>query len=731
MKWITFLSLLYVYADGQSAGDYVDLIPEGTSNGAKANQKVDDDKKTLSQQVAEGRYGLIPNEIFKTPIARPGIVSYESNSEVPSDNIDNLGGLNESDIWLAENHLLVLRGGVLSVLDNAPDYAASPVWPPIDDYKAPKRPVKIPNNPKVPPPFPVQLREGGPIQILGTNFTRTLNESSYPYQYPIPPLDGYDPGNAPFFPPPYQNSPNFIPGKAPFPDTPFITPIQGGNQSGYGPSLKFPIGNKIPPIFDSLPPGTSVVSPNITEDYDEDDLSIYYPPPYSFYYEKENVSAVPPGPLVPGIVLPPPPNFFSPLQKPTGAPSVTTLGNQMRNTTTIIPTPVYIKPTLPTHFSMRIPQVRNKTVSVTILRPIKTTKKPTPQYVPKPFEVYGPPPIPKVTVQTTKVPLKSYFTETDANLVSLLEKDHRTTKSSLRKTPPPPQIYYYDDTPATNLVTPFPSNHQILLRNLSDFYVEPPKVSRVRSHNRYYLPAQEPLQVRTNSFNTHIAQLQDEIEKTRPRIRPQTPKPVYQYSFEVSNYKEQHEKLHPAYHPQVEIQPAIEVSTPPPVYQNRPLPIYVRPHFDYSPPVTPNPVYDQYYTKQDERGLDDITKTYFTTFGKKLPASTTPLPPPRRLPPKRPSADAIVNYLKRPLQVDYIGAYHQEQDYRRKIPPNVQTIQAIQVPLRTTLRETQAGSFISYELPGDDGAHFYFLTPQLTNYYQQTADSRIRQQREA
>lgn len=194
-----------------------------------------DDEKTLAEQIFEGKYGLIHKELFNDIPSRPGILSYNINPEVPKDNINNLGGLNSDDIWLAENHLLVLRGG------NFSDKKVK--WSYIDDYIAPTRQVKIPENPKIPPPFPIQLEDNGPIDFI------TVNGSTW----------------NPIFPPLF------------------------------------------PPIQDQSSLNTT---------FDEDDQSLYYPPKYDFVYAQENSTRVPPGPLVPGIVLPPPPNFFGPIEKP-------------------------------------------------------------------------------------------------------------------------------------------------------------------------------------------------------------------------------------------------------------------------------------------------------------------------------------------------------------------------------------------------------------------------------
>lgn len=268
---------------------------EGTGDvkaSKSSTEEDDDDKKTLAQQVAEGKYGLIHTELFQTPPQRPGILTYKINPEVPKDNVNNLGGLEAEEIWLAENHLLVLAGGGYSK-------QRGQNWPPIDDYSAPRRQVKIPPNPKVPPPFPIQLTENGPIEII-----RGVN-GSYPRPLPFfPPSAGDINGTGvfPFFPPP---PPGFSPGNfTPPPGFPFPFPPLLPN--GSIPELPPP-----PPGLPPFPPA------NWTDLIDEDDPSIYYPPPYDFYFPKDNSSYVPAGPLVPGIVLPPPPDFFSPYDNGT------------------------------------------------------------------------------------------------------------------------------------------------------------------------------------------------------------------------------------------------------------------------------------------------------------------------------------------------------------------------------------------------------------------------------
>lgn len=271
-----------------NSGGENDIKDKG-GGGAVGGNADDDDQKTLSQQVADGKYGLIQHEIFTSKPSRPGVLSYDVNPEVPKDNINNLGGLEPDDIWLAENHLLVLAGSGLSSMQNQ--------WRPIDNYEAPKRQVHIPPNPKVPPPFPVQLSENGPIEYIKSDYRPSLP----PVSFFNPLLAQY---NASQGQPAYGRLPYApLSGLQPYPQLKPSLPI---NPNRPPPS---PIYVKAPPGADFIPPYLANV--NMSEAIDEEDPSLYYPPPYDFYYAKDNTTKVPPGPLVPGIVLPPPPDFFT------------------------------------------------------------------------------------------------------------------------------------------------------------------------------------------------------------------------------------------------------------------------------------------------------------------------------------------------------------------------------------------------------------------------------------
>lgn len=280
-------------------------------DGASGAKKQDDSKKTLADQVADGKYALIQDELFSKKPKRPGIISYLPNPEVPNDTADNLGGLSSDDIWLAEDHLLVLKGGSLnSGNDKEP-------WKPIDDYVAPLRQVKIPDNPKVPPPFLVQLEENGPLQFIGDNQLPLINPFTNEslllfHENGFPKTETYSFDKANLYARP--GAPNVASFNS--------TAIYGGGVNNNNFTFSNPflsarpehIPNFVgpPPPFGPFPfmPNGSLENSNFTEFIDEEDPSFYYPPPYSFVYKPNYTSSVEPGPLVPGIILPPPPNFF-------------------------------------------------------------------------------------------------------------------------------------------------------------------------------------------------------------------------------------------------------------------------------------------------------------------------------------------------------------------------------------------------------------------------------------
>ncbi|XP_039448102.2 uncharacterized protein LOC120427314, partial [Culex pipiens pallens] len=287
----------------------ISLETASTGNGKidqknNSNTNKEESKKTLSDQVNEGKYGLIHTELFKTPIIRPGVLSYKTNYEVPKDDANNYGGLKDDEIWLSEDHLLVLNGGSVNKINEKEK------WQPIDDYVAPQRQVKLPENPKIPPPFPVQLADDAPIQFIGNNklpiYNPFTNQTVFLFSNErVPDIQTGDfvkknttAWNGEKNPPSKFNGYQYPP--------PAPLPIGEPNKTFSNPFLNLPA---LPPL-----PTGSIDEKNST-DIDEEDNSLYYPPPYSFEYESNYTNPVSPGPLVPGIILPPPPNFFAPLME--------------------------------------------------------------------------------------------------------------------------------------------------------------------------------------------------------------------------------------------------------------------------------------------------------------------------------------------------------------------------------------------------------------------------------
>ncbi|KAK9891656.1 hypothetical protein WA026_015624 [Henosepilachna vigintioctopunctata] len=879
-----------------SGADDAELL-EADSSGSKEKSKKsnssnggDEEKKTLAQQVVEGKYGLIQQELFKKPLKQPGIISYDANPEIPKDNINNLGGLSKEDIWLAENHLLVINGGTYPKYDNTHDNNDA-IWPAIDNYTAPKRPVKIPSHPKVPPPFPVQLTEDGPLQILGTNSSTTLEGPPSIYALPLP-EGGYVPGTGPFFPQ-YPDQTNPTSGGASNKN-----PSKTSGEGERGPPFPPYLNGSLPPSFAHLPPGAvAVLPPPSINEVDEDDPSIYYPPPYSFLYpSKENSSLVPAGPLVPGIILPPPPDFFAPLDLPTTKktkkrptaiskrpkiPKTTEQSPQIHPTTTpISPTsvinitlrkPIKVIPNNPTDINnelkpfietttakknryesttrsysskTRIPsRPQTKRPAVTKLKPVKSFAPHRTYYSDnsangKPFAVYGPPEsttTPKTMISSTQVPLTHYYSTSDdinLNVVTIIPE---------KNTAKPAQYYYYEEEPQTKSITTTNRPNKIVQNffNLPDHYYETPRqLSPYRNPYVYVTPkplisvkpTYNSVQKSRNpdSFRQHLSQLKKQIQyytSPRPSFREiQSPRPVYQYSFQAANYKAQNqfrpsqpetqsdeEGFRPMPKYSVQIQPAIEIPSSQPIARN---PIYFKQTFratteppyqsqSYYSTTKPNHNYQEnvhkkgrtinrpqsvaqytfqaapvnqdyrgYYTSPGNNYYNDENNK-FSTFGQRIPSRTTPTPSVRystRAPnvvyvtanansarqqnPISLEHDTLVNYLNpRPNinpDAEYISVKNTpRENYPQVVKFNQRPIQQYNInqqqgnfnsrpqivnALPINVPNEEKGSFISYSLPGDNGAHFYFLTPQLAQsrdqgagfYYSQNDKDRIR-----
>lgn len=487
----------------------------GEGKEATKTKEVDEDKKTLSDQVAEGKYGLIQNEIFSTAPKRPGIVSYEPNTETETkDNSQSLGGLKKDEIWLAEDHLLVLKGG--SFPERTKESDRRP-WPPIDDYVAPNRQVKLPQKPKVPPPFPVRLTDNGPLIFLTPNgsvpasvfpsfFTGesegVLPSPAYPYPSGTPYAPGDHSGNTtaggapqagPAFP--------FLPGNASEGAFPFIPNMNGSFPEGFPPGAVF------------LPPPS-----NQTDLYDEDDPSIYYPPPYNFSYRADYNNKVPAGPLVPGIVLPPPPDFFAPLEETTTTtpevvrPARPTLHTRTKTTTR--PTSTYTvhrnkyktRPT--TTESIKTTEVPTTITTPSLIDIITTHKQRKPQRIPSrnPVRVHNLPeevttrtktekPVQKTRTKLTSKPLavsvfydypeivyntKPPQTSDKPFIVYVPQKTSNIVSNDITSTPVPLRAFYsntQNNIPTTKLQPVY--NRKPNENSLASFYFydEKPKTS--------------------------------------------------------------------------------------------------------------------------------------------------------------------------------------------------------------------------------------------------------------
>lgn len=726
--------------------DGILLSSAGNGRESKPNRKdEDDEKKTLSQQVKEGKYGLIQNEIYRNRPKRPGIISYTSNPEVPKDTAENLGGLDEDEIWLAENHVLVLRGGKF------PSHEATQTngdtettWTPIDDYKAPRRQVKIPSRPKVPPPFPIQLTEGGPIQIIGPNGTKEIGNGT---------ID-------------YRKDPLFTKGLL-SEDGPLFAIVSNGTimmsdeesrnvTNDEKTKTTDPLTGNLPPFYHAIPPGAVFLPPPGNQsDYDEEDQSIYYPPPYSFQYQQDNTTAVPPGPLVPGIILPPPPDFFSPLEdkKTTTAPTKkytkrpgTTpiprsrptylpprkLTTKRYKSTTIVPlaktrtpsnapsnTKMYRRTTFKNANVTSTPSVKTVPYTqVTTPMPDRSTTLDNPEfYSLRPFvenRVSNQDNVPEknqawsglVTGKT--IPVLSYY---GTSTQSTLEKPIEVTPASIKsivttgnpeRTPSQASYYFYEESNGESTVTtPDPS---IYYKTTTDFYEtvtqphpldkkkeyysvetvpsqetskdysikyidtvvknsEPVRYSDssvTRSSSRYengsnrpqgqrMLPDRAPLYYQTVS-SPHARPVQSYYTTPRPQTyyRQDRPKPIYQYSFEAADYSKRGSQRQ-QFEQQQQALPFDDYKIPnfdghrydydqtePIQKQPRPenlpyksqQPLYPSTTANSVINTTPNP-HLTYYTHQEEKLLDDVTKEYFTIFGKKLPhkgiPNTTPI----------------------------------------------------------------------------------------------------------
>lgn len=475
-----------------------------TLTNAEQSNSANDDEKTLAQQIFEGKYGLIHKELFNDVPSRPGIVSYNINPEVPKDNINNLGGLDPDEIWLAENHLLILRGG------NFSDKKVK--WSYIDNYIAPLRQVKIPENPKIPPPFPVQLEDNGPIDFV------TVNGSTW----------------NPMFPPPFP----------------------------------------------------SILGPPLNTTFDEDDQSLFYPPKYDFVYAQENSTRVPPGPLVPGIVLPPPPNFFGPLERPEKARKINL------NTNKTIPR-FNQKP------YFKIPK-GNYNINENEWVPIPSVK---PNYI-EGLKIKN-----NVLITTTE---NNYYSNNKQinfpNHQFFIENQNPIGHTTNQ----PNSYYYYEESNKYDVENPAQHTKHVdsnVKKQQFSFQDDYEKTTTVKPYYEYSYIAPE--------YDTR-SQIQNPIHKHKPVAEYQKERPVYQEWSEKPK--------HNRHNNQVEKQQKHQSW---PEQNNQYLDVDYGYQTEKPNVVTDNP-YHAFFTQDDASLVDENTKKYFALFGQKVrtekPAQIIPQP---------------------------------------------------------------------------------------------------------
>ncbi|XP_011187655.2 uncharacterized protein LOC105215436 isoform X1 [Zeugodacus cucurbitae] len=538
----------------------------GKENTVNSKKSKDEAKKTLSDQVRDGKYGLIEKELFRRPPKRPGVISYLPNKETPLDNERTFGGLNEEDIWLAEDHLLVIKGGNLN--EGEPDEP----WPPIDDYDAPGRQIKIPPNPKVPPPFPVQLEENGPLQFIGNNkFTVVYpiaNESIPVYpagaeaNYPSSESDSDNEKNLLTRPGTAQDVAQGEPGyNYPEPSPPWLY----HNQTFVNPFLN----NARPITFPNLGPfplahNGSLDNSNGTDYFDEDDPSLYYPPAYTFVYKSNYSNPVPPGPLVPGIVLPPPANQFSRLEKPEkvhtpsrqrgyGTPSTSTSTSTTTTSTSTTSTTTTSTTTEAPYRQKvitKIHQYSPKTIIITPepprvvqhVQPSKPSPPPAPTPTASPPEIIQAIPVP-VAVHIPIFPSHKY-PQSRPNAIAYEATTPRNNQETLLKSNP---IYYeyfeakrQPNGVTTNVIDDFLSTTEkpVLAKPIKLYATSKRPFKSQPQNQRNFLPPQ--LQPQRQYLPQDVVYITPKPEAVRYKRPPQVPiEPTVYKPRPLENFEEE------------------------------------------------------------------------------------------------------------------------------------------------------------------------------------------------
>lgn len=455
---------------------------------------------------------------------------------------------------------------------------------------------------------------------------------------------------------------------------------------------------------------------------DEEDQSIYYPPPYSFVY-KSNASgaAVPPGPLVPGIILPPPPDFFAPLDGPkrqdekrplttvkdkyakrvlsNALSAETTSSTTAASSTRASQSPsLYVPRKSSSSVGARIKAVSFET---TTRRP-KSSSSPRPSTTPSRYSpktalrkpivsasrnnasafvvpesliiaVTTPVPLNKhtttfKTLVSNQVPESSKEWTVNSKSVPLLAAFYATTTTTTpppetstkgnevdlvsAKYPPKTSYFFYGEPPSsTEPSTTSSTTGRPFFNNNDNKLDEQRQPLYNHVDHEYQLEPSPPLYFATATPAPVYPQ-----QQTHAKSKP---KPIYQFSFESADYQAKHEQLDKKKRSKKKKPQQSELASYD--YQDEDVvqQSVSEPHFEYHAranqlpfrdkdnevvysTATPLPVdslasstlepHRAYFTKQDEQLLDDVTKEYFTMFGKKLTGgarvahpSTTPI----------------------------------------------------------------------------------------------------------
>lgn len=251
----------------------------------------------------------------------------------------DLGGLDASEVYVADDDLFVVRG-----FNYKRPYTADPAGPPISDYEAPK-----PLPPPIPEPGTVFYPRNPddsedtsaflPDEVNGIfnpffGGEPPFNDSilpqlPYPFLPPPPPhwdsaiefdneiFEPFDPSPIDGSLPPQSELPAVQGDRPPLgiPGSPPFVPPQGEPKSPQNPQAPEQRQQQPPqPSPSPSPPPSPPPSANQTFVDDDDDLPftpLFPDRSVEFYYPTHNTTEVPPGPYGPGVFVPPPEGFFA------------------------------------------------------------------------------------------------------------------------------------------------------------------------------------------------------------------------------------------------------------------------------------------------------------------------------------------------------------------------------------------------------------------------------------